>query len=194
MRRHAGPASILLVLGLIYAVPGCARSQADSCRPPPDEEALLAAYAADAVFAIRPPEAAVPHPPTTEKACHRPLITSTDRRGRTVTALGPHSATGARMSVLLNLGFTEDELTALYDPQVRAEGWARQPSDAPTASARGRQVDLFYCKPVNGVPTVLDVEEVYLDSVDRRVHQPGASPLEEGDIEISMVEAGLGHC
>jgi hypothetical protein len=200
MRRPAGPASILLVLGLFLTVPGCSQDQAKSCQPPPSEDALLAAYTADAVFTIRPPEAIVSFPPTTDKACRRDRITATDRAGRPVTALGPNSATTAYMSIRLNLGFTEDQLTALYDPQLHAEGWIRQPSDAPTENTRGRQVDLVYCKPVNSVPTIVDVEETYLDSDDRRDHQSGTYPSpdnvnpEEGDIEITMVTATLGHC
>ncbi len=198
--RHTGRASILVMLALFLTVPGCYQDRANGCRPPPHEDELLAAYTADAVFAIRPPEAVVLGVPTTGKACRRDQITSTDRAGRTVTALGPNSAATAQMSILLNLGFTQAELTELYDPQLRAEGWGRRPSDAPTANTRGRQVDLLYCRPIKGIPTIVDIEETYLDSTDRRAHQSGTSPSptnvvpEEGDIEITMVKAYFDHC
>jgi hypothetical protein len=68
----------------------------------------------------------------------------------------------------LNVGFTQDELTAVYDPDIRARGWAPEPLDLAPDTVNGKQAALYCCKEFDGVPSFLSVVEGYIGSVDLR--------------------------
>lgn len=58
----------------------------------------------------------------------------------------------------------------MYDPGLRAGGWAPQRLDLPPRDTGEQQAGLYYCKVVNQVPSFLSVYERYIGTADRRAN------------------------
>jgi hypothetical protein len=163
---------------------------ASHCHPPAHQDQLLAAYQADPVFAVRPPEAVAVGGPVVEEACHQ-LTTGSLHNGRSVTGVVGATAAKVSLSFALNLNFTPDQLTGMYDPGIRSRGWTPQPLDLPPLSTGEQQAGLYYCKEFNGVPSFLLVSEHWIAtstgraSVDVSPSPTGGWP-EAGSIDINI--------
>jgi hypothetical protein len=172
---------------LLITMSGCSRSPdearlAKGCHPPALEDKLLAAYRADPIFAVRPPEALAIGKPMVEKGCLEVGTRNAVPTGQP-TPLGDvpdTTTTEVSLFFALNVGFTQDQLTALYDPAIRGRGWAPEPLDLPPPDTGYRQAGLHYCKQLNGVPSFLSVYERWVATASGRANV-GVSPSPDGN-------------
>jgi hypothetical protein len=100
------------------------------------------------------------------------------------------TATGVSQFFALNVGFTQDELTAVYDPDIRARGWAPEPLDLAPDTVNGKQAALYCCKEFDGVPSFLSVIEGYIGSVDLRA-DVGVTPTPDAWPEAGAIEVKI---
>jgi hypothetical protein len=172
-RATAGAAAASLIAGSGCADRRIGDALAAGCRPPAHESGLLAAYRSDSAFAIRPPEAVAVGPATVEKACIAVGPYGSVRRGVHAPSDAPPGATAAEVSAsfALNVGFTQAQLTAMYDPGLQATGWAPQRLDLAPLNTGEQHAGPYYCKLVNHVPSFLSVYESYIGTADRRANE-----------------------
>jgi hypothetical protein len=178
--------SVVALMFLLITMSSCARNPgepplAKGCHPPAHEDRLLAAYRDDPVFAVKPPEALAIGTPTVEKGCREVGARNAIPRDQPAARdAGPgRTATQVSLFFALNVGFSQDQLTAMYDPGIRARGWAPEPLDMPPLYTGERQAGLYYCKQLNGVPSFLWVYERSVGTVDGRANV-GVSPSPDG--------------
>lgn len=176
---------VVAVVFLLITMSGCARNPgeaplAKACHPPAHEDKLLAAYRADPVFAVRPPEALAIGTPTVERGCRVVGARNTNPRDQPTARGDVPGTTATQVSLFfaLNVGFSQDQLTAMYDPGIRASGWAPEPLDMPPLYGE-RQAGLYYCKQLDDVPSFLSVYERWVGSADGRANV-GISPSPDG--------------
>jgi len=170
---------------LVLATSACAQDgtadRVAGCHPPAHEDHLLAGYRSDPVFGFRPPEARTIGTPSAQKACQGAADRTVTRRiGPT-----PHGDGGAAtstqvsLSFALNVGFTQRQLTTMYDSGIRARGWVPQPLDLPPLAVGGRQAGLSYCRRDDGVASLLSIYETYVGTANRRA-PTDVSPSPDG--------------
>lgn len=184
--------AVAVPLGLL-ALPGCTSDGlVDGCEPPPQEDELLQAYAAEPVFAVRPPESETNGSLSIEKGCREIGPEGTDSD---VDHVGSYGSTTTQVSrwFALDVGFPQEELTAIYDADIRARGWAPEPLDLVPPADGGEQAGLYYCRQVNGVPSFLSIIERHVDTPDRRAWgglpvspSPDGTWPQAGSIEVRI--------
>lgn len=123
-------------------------------------------------------------------------------RGANPTPLGdvPDTTTTTEVSLFfaLNVGFSQDQLTVMYDPAIRGRGWAPEPLVLPPNPGY-RQAGLHYCKQLNGVPSFLSVYERWVATANGRANV-GVSPSpsggwpEAGNLEVRITAIRGIHC
>jgi hypothetical protein len=114
------------------------RDSAAGCTPPAHESELLDAYAADPVFAVRPPDAREVGQPARTLACRVDPDSPDDP---TQTAVSQQIQTAE--------GYDAEALRALYDKVAAGHGWRPVPPP--------RQDALRYCRQVRGVTSYLSI-------------------------------------
>jgi hypothetical protein len=147
---------------LLASVSACSRDEpgaalARDCQPLAAEDEILASYQADPVFAVTPPGAVPNGRPRAEHGCHQ-LTSTVMEHGRPVER-GDITITAVRAFFALNVSFSQEQLTALYDPGIRAAGWAPEPLDLVKPVTGEQQAGLYYCKLVHDAPSFLSVLE-----------------------------------
>ncbi|MFR9776396.1 hypothetical protein ACL02O_10105 [Micromonospora sp. MS34] len=159
-----------LVVALLTAVPltGCTRADgADAtrvpgCTVPPDEDALLDAYAKDPVVAVRPEGARPAGDVVRSTGCRRLNKEDVSNTSVVLTWRPDHD-------------YDEATLRRIYDPVARDAGWryAVDPDAAPDGAG---ETTLAYCRDVRGITSRLLIRAQATQRMDVRPSSADRSP------------------
>ncbi|GAA5198944.1 hypothetical protein GCM10023322_73440 [Rugosimonospora acidiphila] len=190
-------AVVVCLLAGVAAYVWHSRSASD-CQPPPNEDALLAAFRAEPVFRFVPPYATLQGSPTSERGCQR-LTEKVTVRGKEQDAYVGDTSTKVAATFDLGVSFGQDQITAMYDAGLRGRGWMPQQADFPQVIPGDYQAGLFYCKNIDGVPSFLWIDERWIGPSQGTAPRGGAAPSptspfdREGTISISIhAQSGVG--
>jgi hypothetical protein len=180
---------------LLISVTGCTSNGTEAprvpgCAVPPNEEALLDAYADDPVLAVVPEGADSAGEASRSRACVR--LNREDV-----------SDTSVSRQWWLSRDLDEPTVRRLYEPVARAGGWQTDPRGKPSPPPPvSGDIRLTYCRTVVGVPSRLVIHAQPAQRVDLRPSTADRPPspswgvINPGGLylSISAVPDGVATC